>query len=151
MSTASPTKGDPKAPSAAAPGTTEPKAKKEKKAKPEKKERIPYPVPETGLTEWPKDYDRKVHKPLQRKDFANDSIFLIKRAEEHEEAAKRLRHEAETGERLGGVKGDKSRAKKLIKLSEQFEALKAALSQEGIDVASILAGISKPAEAPASA
>jgi hypothetical protein len=144
MSTGNATKENPNKgkPSAAAPGTVDEKAKKEK-VKKEKIPRVPYPVPEGGLADWPTDFDAKKHKPLGRKDFAKESVYLLKKAEHYEKMAKDLRHEAETGERLGGLK-DKGRAKKLLKLQEQFDALKASLQSEGIDVAAILAGLTPP-------
>ncbi len=153
MSTAQPPQGkkekeNPGKPSAAAPGTQAPEGKKEKKPKPERVPRVPYPVPEGGLADWPADFDAKKHKPLGRKDFANEGKYLIRKAEHLEKLAAAYRHEAETGERLGGVK-DKGRAKKLIKLNEQFEALKNQLAAEGIDVATILAGLQSTAKSAA--
>src|SRR4051812_38955543 len=84
----------------AKPGTQEPKAKREKKPK---VERIDYPVPEGKLLELPADYDPKKHKPLRRKDFKDEALYLDIAAERAEKHAKRLREEA-LAVRAGGGK-----------------------------------------------
>jgi hypothetical protein len=133
---AAPTKPNaPQAPSAK-PGVKEPKAKKEKKPK---VERIDYPVGDEKLVAVPADYDPKKHKPLRRKDFKDEAVFVDMQADRAERAAKRLREEA-VAIRAGGGK-DKGKAKKLIAMQKRMAEMQAQLEADGVDVAALLASV----------
>lgn len=97
-----------------------------------KKVRIKYPVPESGLTEFPADHDANVHLPLQRNDFKDPTVFLVKRAEEYEARAKDIRAEVEQI-RLHGP-GAAKKANKLAAMQSQLDALKALLIAANVNV-----------------
>lgn len=126
----------------AKPGARDPKAKKEKK---QKVERVEYPVPEGKLERVPEDFDPKKHKPLKRKDFKDEAVFLEIRADQMEAAAKRLREEAKAV-RAGGGK-DKGKAKKLIAMQKRMAELQAQLTADGVDVEALMKSLEAPAEA----
>jgi len=115
----------------AKPGTEDGAAQKEKV------ERIDYVVPEGGLTEVPADFDPKKHKPLKRKDFKDESVFLLSRAAELEKKAAWYRTEAENVKKLGSVK-DRVKAKRLLAMQKRMQELQASLAAEGVDVAALL-------------
>lgn len=141
---ANPTKNAPAAPVASAkPGTKEPKAKKEKK---EKAKRVDFPglfVEKDGekrrvkLAEYPANFDPKVHKPLRRGDFENESVFLLRKADEFEQRAKDLRNEATIAEKLGN-QADRAKAKRLAAMQKKIAELEASLKESGVDVEAIL-------------
>lgn len=89
----------------------------------------------------PSGFDAKIHADLVEADFAREDIWLDYRAGLLETRAAKLRADAETV-RKGGprLKGD---AKKLLAYQEKFEALKASLIAEGVDVDAVLASIAK--------
>lgn len=101
------------------------------------------------LDEYPADWDAKVHKPLRRKDFTGDHVFLERRATELEAKAKQLRIEAEEARKLGNS-ADRAKAKKLRSMLDKVADLKKELEAQGIDVTSLVSGLSR-AEEPAPA
>ena len=98
------------------------------------------------LKEMPADYSLKDHKPLIRKDFEDETIWLEWRADFYEEKAKGYRDEAALIRQFGSAE-DRKAAEKLIKVRAQFEKLKAELAGQDIDVEGILAGVLGEAEA----
>ena len=131
----------------AAPGTKEPKAKKEKVAK------VKYTAPAGSawvddkglLTRWPDDFDPKRHKGLDRKQFAEEHVFFSLQADRLEAAAVKMRERAEESKKLGNVK-DRTRAKKLLAAQKRLEALKAEMISEGVDVDDLLASMAAVTE-----
>lgn len=130
----------------AAPGTKEPKAKKEKV------ERVDYPIVAgtewsvttgegdaavTKLTAWPTDHDPKVHKPLTRKDFADEAVFYDVQADRLERQAKKFRDKAAETRTLGNVK-ERVKAKKLIAAMKRMEDMKAELVASGVDLEALM-------------
>jgi hypothetical protein len=90
----------------------------------------------------PQGYDPKLHADFSEEDFAREDIWLDYRAGLLETRAAKLRAEAESvrkgGPRLKGA------AKKLANYQAKFEALKASLIAEGVDVDAVLASIQQP-------
>lgn len=139
----------------AKPGTKDQSAKG--KGKKEKVVRVDYPGlfgEDTGdgperlkLTAIPEDYNSKIHKPLKRSDFVDESVFLISKAERLEKLAAKLRKEAETVKSLGTT-AQRQSAKKLLKMQESMATLMASLAEQGVDVQSLLATV-QTAKAPA--
>lgn len=78
------------------------------------------------FTSMPTEFDRKKHKPLSRKQFADEALFLNLQADEFERRAKRLRKQADDVKALGGLK-DKAKAKKLLTLQAKMAALRASI------------------------
>jgi hypothetical protein len=130
----------PAAPASAAPGT------KDEKAKKVKRERVQYPIPEGGLEIYPTDYDSKKFKPLKKKDFKDEALYIEARATHLETQAKNLREEAANMRKMGGVK-DKGKAKRLLAMQKRMAELKASLAGEGVDVDALLASMAAPTEA----
>lgn len=84
-------------------------------------------VNDKGLfTVVPPDFDRKKHKPLSKKQFADEAYFLTLKADEFEARAKRLRAQVEDMKKLGGMK-DKAKAKKLLSLQKRMAELQASI------------------------
>lgn len=106
--------------------------------KAERAKRVKYPVPEGGLETWPEDYDAKKHKPLSRNAFKDETLWLTKKADFHEAQAKKIREEIEEIKQLGPGK-DRAKAKKLMKVQGELDALKAALAATGVNVEELLA------------
>ncbi len=132
----------PAAAASARPGTKDEKGKKEKKV------RAQYAIPEGGLTAWPADFDSKLNKPLKRKDFADESLFLLSKADEYDRRAKALRQEAEESKKLGSIK-DRAKAKQLLKMQKRMKEMTDAMAAEGIDVAALLATVNTNGDAAA--
>lgn len=105
---------------------------KKGKGKKEKKTRVAYAIPEGGLTEWPADFDPKKHKPLARAAFKDETVWLDKKATLHEEAAKKLREEAENIRTLG-PSASSAKARKLLKVQNELDELRAMLAAQGVD------------------
>jgi hypothetical protein len=143
---------------AAQPGQPAPKAKKEKTPK------VWYPglnvqtvdgkeTVTTPLTEYPTDFDPKVHKPLNRKSFTNEAPLLKRQAEKFRQKADALDKEAATIEKLGSA-DSRGKAKKLAHAMSKMDEIRAQLVAEiGEDgVAEMMAMLqSKKAAAPAAA
>lgn len=92
------------------------------------------------LTAVPTDYDHRKHLPPSAKDFANVAVFYDWKADQAEARAKQLRSLA-ADERSGGGKAARAEKKRVLKIAEQFAALKASLEGKGVDVASLLASV----------
>ena len=134
------------APKGAAPGVKEPKAKKEKK------KRVAYPGLKNSANEpvkleaLPSDFDPKVHKPLGRKDFANESTFWLLKAANAEKAAAKYKQFAEDAGKAGAVKGNAT-AKRLLALQRKLAEVEAALTGEiGADAVAALKATAPAAE-----
>lgn len=134
---------------AAAPGTAD--GAGQKGGKKDKVKRVDYPglTDSEGnavkLTSIPEDYNPKIHKPLKKTNFADESVFLIARAERLEQMAVKLRKEAETVKNLGST-AQRQSARKLMKMQESMATLMANLSAQGVDVQALLAAVApKPA------
>jgi len=74
---------------------------------------------------------------LKKKDFTEDHFYMFYRAAELESKAAAIRSKAEEIKKLGGAK-QRTKAKRLIKLREQFAALSEQLKQQGIDVDALM-------------
>jgi len=112
------------------------------KVKKAKKVRVEYTIPEGGLKEWPKDFDRKVYKPLRRKNFADETIFMEAKATRLENAAKRLRDEVVIIRQMGGTEQVKA-VRQLARLQNRMANMTELLKAQGIDVTALLAGLKK--------
>lgn len=131
-------------PEATAPGTEG----QTKKAKRDKVPRVKLDAPEGGFESWPSEFDPKKHKPLRRNEFKDETVWLDRKAEEYERKAKKLRDESEETKRLGPSK-ERSKAKKLVKVQQELDALKAILQGQGVDVEAALAAAKTKAEGAA--
>jgi len=123
-----------KAPSAA-PGAKAPEAAKGKT------ERIAYPVPDGGLSEFPKDFDGKKHKTLKRGDFADETVWLEMKATECDKRAAAYRAEATEMKKLGTVK-ERAKAKRLLAMHKRMAELQEQLKKDGVDVYALLSATS---------
>lgn len=149
----------PTAPSAK-PGTKDVKA-----AKPEKKQRVFYPGLEAGpvmedgkpklnkkgkpiiraskkLAAVPADFDIKLHKPLTRDSFEDESLYFELKAQYFDKKAAELRSQAADVKALGSVK-DRGAAKKLLTLQKRMAELTAELEGKGVDLTAIKAKIAE--------
>lgn len=166
LNQATATKQAPKAPASAKPGTSDVAAQKPEKAKKAKRQHHPLLaakandkgrlVPSVQLKEIPKDYDPKLHLPLGRKSFEDESLWYEIKAQELERKAAAMREEGKQIKAIGGSK-DRAAAKKLIALQKRIADLTAELSGKGVDVSAITAKLqadlaaktAKPEAAPA--
>lgn len=138
----------PKAPAGnAKPGTKDDAGKAK-----EKKTRIVYPAlvstekDEDGkpkrnkLKEVPADYSPKQHKPLQRRDFEDESHYYELRAQIAERQAKKFRELAEEAKKTGGLTNQKV-MKRALAMQKRMNEMLAALKKEnpGIDIDTMLA------------
>jgi len=92
-----------------------------------------YPFTE----EMPEGYEIGKYQTLKKRDFKEEYMYSLHKAAVHEHAATKLREEAEKIKSLGGKKA-RSKAKRLIKLQQQFAALREQLEGQGVDVDSLL-------------
>ena len=123
------------------PDPTSAKPKKEKKEKVKKPvfdlvdstDEAVYPFSE----EMPEGYVLGKFQSLKKRDFKEEYIYSLHKAACHEAIAVKLRDEAEKIKSLGGSKA-RSKAKRLIKLQQQFAALREQLEGQGVDVDSLL-------------
>lgn len=92
------------------------------------------------LTAIPTDYNAKKHLPPSAKDFASVAVFYDWKADQAEARAKQLRSLA-NDERTGGGKAARAEKKRVVKIAEQFEALKKSLEGKGVDIAALLASV----------
>lgn len=93
-------------------------------AKPEK---IPYNIPDGGLSEWPEDFDKKVHAPLKKKDFKDPRPFLKRKREEYLRSADRCQSEIDLIDVYGvdGAEDSKRLSSALSRLEEYISKLPA--------------------------
>lgn len=123
--------------SSAAPNAANVGAKRGRKANAAKVTKIDFVAPEGAsyvngdgkFTEFPSDFNRKTHKPLTRKNFADEGYYYNLKADEFESKAKKFR-EAAAGLKLVGNVKDKSSAKKLLKMQQKMAELRAAMLQD---------------------
>jgi len=87
----------------------------------------------------PEGYEFGKTQGLKKRDFAEEYIYLEHRALEAEAKAVALRAKAEESKKLGSSK-QRGKAKRLLKLQEQFAALRESLEGQGIDVDALLDG-----------
>lgn len=112
------------------------------KAKKVKKVRVAYPIPEGGLTAWPADWNRKVHKPLRKKDFSDEMVYLEVRAKQIEAKANAFRQEAELIKQFGDVE-TRRMARQLVRCLQRASLLGGQLEALGIDVETAVKTFSK--------
>jgi hypothetical protein len=114
----------------AAPGTKDEKAAKVKKV-------AFTPIPDGGFKEMPAAFDPKLHTPLKRKDFADESLWFEMKATEHEAKAAAYKKQAADYRKLGSV-ADRAKAKRLIQMQSKMAELTEQLKSQGVDVDEIL-------------
>jgi hypothetical protein len=103
--------------------------------------------PTKQIAEIPGDYDAKLHKPLRRADFSDESAFYEYKARELEAKAADLRKQGEQIKSLGGIK-NQADAKKLVALQKRMLELTEKLSQGGkVDTSGVMANFLKQLEA----
>lgn len=90
-------------------------------------------------------YSRKTHKAVKPSDFISKAEALRYQAGLCESTAMRIRKDADLLEKMGSIV-DNKKAKRLLAISKQMEALKASLTSDGLDVGALLAsmGITMP-------
>lgn len=104
---------------------------------------------ETKLT-WskgqatPEGYDPKIHKGLDRKDFATLADFFQYRADRMMSAAIEAQKNADD-ERSGTGKAIKAKQKKFVKLQENLSELLAELKAAGVDISKIAPAVPEAA------
>lgn len=127
----------------AAPGTSAPEGKKEKKERIEFLTTLDTPEGAEGpakLTygdERLQSFDRKTHKPLKADDFVAKHHFMKYKADDFEAKAASLRSDAEKLEKLGDI-ADVKKAKRLIALQKQMADLTASLEADGQDIGALM-------------
>lgn len=87
----------------------------------------------------PADYNPKIHKPLKRGDFQDETLWFELTADALEKKAKRLRAKAEELKKFGGK--DRVKAKKLLAMQKRFLEFKKSLASSGLNVDEILASM----------
>lgn len=129
----------PKAPPAPNAKSAAPGTKDEAKEKKPKVVKVDYPglTNEAGddvlLEAYPEDFDPKAHKPLKAKDFKDETVFMIHKAEELEAKAKKIRDEVESIKKLGSPQ-DRKKLQNLQKVASRMNELVASLKAAGMDV-----------------
>lgn len=89
------------------------------------------------FTDVPEDFDYKAHRPLKKVDFRADHFFFAYKASEAEYRAADFRDREEEARTLGSSK-ERGKAKRLIKMQEKMEELRASLESDGVDVDAVL-------------
>lgn len=92
--------------------------------------------------ELPGDFDFATMKGLKKKDFATDAAYYEYRAKELEARAAKFRTQAEEAKKMG-TSAERKNAKRLVKLREKMDELKAQLAAQGVDVESLLNTLKK--------
>jgi len=127
----------------AAPGTKDDAGKKVKKAK-----RVAYPLVGSKdpavypLKEVPADFNAKTHKPLKKKDFAEDYLFFSYKAAEARAKADAWDARAKEEKQLGSSK-KRAQAKKLLKMTAKMAELRKMLEADGVDVDELIEAAEK--------
>jgi len=143
----------------AKPGAKEAKAAKEPKAKvvrtfhpalDVKKNEKGKLAPTVKLDKIPDDFDAKKYKPLQRRDFNDESIWFEVKAREMDVKAADYRKQATEFKALGGA-AKSGQAKRLLAMQKRVAELTAQLAAQGLDVNAILAAANAAAAAKAPA
>jgi len=124
------------------------KEKKEKSAKPEGEPKKKKPARKTFeaakgvefpfIVASPEGFDFETFPALKKRDFTADSIYLEHRALECEFKAAKFRAASEIAKTQGSKK-EQGKAKRLVKLQEKMDELKAQLTNAGVDVDALLA------------
>jgi len=138
--------------SSAKPGTKNPAGQKPEKAKKaprvyhpmlepkptEKKNKRGEPIvrPTKKLGSIPADYDIKLHRPLGRGDFEDESLYFELRAQDYDKKAAEMRKQAADVKALGSVK-DRNAAKKLGQMINRLDSLLAELDSKGQDTTAL--------------
>lgn len=102
--------------------------------------------PTKKIAEIPADYNPKLHKPLKRNDFEDESIWYELQAQKLEAKAKELREEGKQLKTLGGVK-DRADAKKLLAMQKRMLELLTQMQSKGVKVDDIQAKIAHDLQA----
>jgi hypothetical protein len=89
------------------------------------------------LESMPVGFDAKKHKPLRKKDFKDEPLFLEYQASLLDAKAANLRAHAEKL-RTVGSSASSAKAKTLVKMQARMAELMAALKAEGMDVEALL-------------
>lgn len=90
------------------------------------------------FTDVPTDYSFDNHKPLKKRDFAEEYQYLEYRAKEAEAKAAEYRKEAEECKKLGSSSA-RAAAKRLVKMTEKMGELAKQLKAAGVDVDALMA------------
>ena len=85
----------------------------------------------------PADFDYDAHKPLKKRDFAEEYMYLEYKAAECEAKASQFRKEAEECKKLGSSSA-RAAAKRLVKMTEKMGELTQQLKAAGVDVDALL-------------
>lgn len=93
--------------------------------------RVDFPVPEGGFTEWPADWDEKLHRGLLRHSFTDQRVWLRKKIEQAN--ADIARFEAEIAGIGANGQPKRSGSGKLAAVTSQLTDLLEALKAAGID------------------
>jgi len=88
----------------------------------------------------PEGFNFKVNKVLKKRDFTADHLFFEHRVAEMEYKAEIFKVQAEEAKKIGSS-ADRNRLKRVMKLQEKMDELKAQLTEQGIDVGALLAGM----------
>jgi hypothetical protein len=93
-------------------------------------------------------YTRKIHKAVKPSDFVSKPEAMRFQAVLFEKQANKFRRDADRFEQMGSIM-DNKKAKRLLALQNQMEALKASLAADGQDINALLAamGLTVPAVA----
>jgi hypothetical protein len=115
-------------------------------AKPAKQKKVDFPGLFVGegndrdyqkLDAMPVGFDAKLHKPLKKKDFKDEPLFLEYQATLLDAKAAGLRSQAEKLRAVGST-ASSAKAKTLVKMQARMAELMAALKAEGMDVEALL-------------
>lgn len=85
-------------------------------------------------------YTRKIHKAVKPSDFVSKPEAMRFQAVLFEKQAAKCRRDADRFEQMGSIM-DNKKAKRLLALSNQMEALKASLAADGQDINALLASM----------
>lgn len=98
------------------------------------------------------NYTRKIHKAVKPSDFVSKPEAMRFQAVLFEKQAAKFRRDADRFEKMGSIL-DNKKAKRLLALQNQMEALKASLAADGQDINALLASmglsVAPAADAPA--
>lgn len=92
------------------------------------------------VKELPKDFDFVKHRPIKRTAWERDDMFFDHLALKYEGLMKQNKDKAKECRLLGSA-AERTRAKRLLKMTVKIEELKIALRGKGIDVDRLLASI----------
>ncbi len=116
-------------------------------AKPGRKTKLAFSIPEGGLEAVPVDHDPTIHRPLRAKDFVDVVVYLEMMAAEHTAKAAKFATKATKIRALGSVKkrAKSARLLALLERTAQLEAmLRADIGDEAVD--EVLQVLNNPTE-----